>query len=549
MPLPKTNPALNPALQEGLHPDDIARMELRQKKTNEMIANLNDRLADIGSFAQSFQQGIYSSFGNNFITRAAVGMPQMMGDILDSFLLTEEDKKKKKDPIGSALEDILEELNTIDEHLMKSFGSTIKDAFDESFKKMDKKGESSDCCEKSLDVLNKILDTINKAFGETQQKEEPVVDLKENAQIVPYKDFKASDFTKNDRMNSFEPTEVFEVNPNRIGYSAPEKKDTLSSRVTNDSFIDVEPKPVVNRAVDVMLGTGGDKPINVNIVGAAIDRLNEMDREMEKMVSIIPLSTAEQDLESKEKNIVKPVKEDIKDVSNKKEIKEEKKEESPNKSEEPKKQSSILGSVMDTLGGIAETYGLTKGAKAVLGKGGSLLGKIPKGIAGAAAVTYGAANIADYGFGTLGFGKDSTGEDLKIDEAKDDANWNKMSFGEKIQSGFARGIEYVGSAVGFGNVAKEAEFERIKDETEYLNKKRINFSPDPALDKASMFERKTEELDASKSVNKTSDNSTQNNSVINNIKNTNIHPSRQGSKNTEPSYNRYLDTTFYFQGR
>ena len=292
-----------------------------------------------------------------------------------------------------------------------------------------------------------------------------------------------------------------------------------------------------------MLGMHGDKPINVNIVGAAIDRLNEMDKEMEKLVSVIPLSTAEEELESKKKN-VNPVREEIKNVSTKKEIKEE-----SIKSEEPKKEPSILGSAMDTLGGIAETYGLAKGAKAVLEAGGSLLGKIPKGIAGAAAVTYGAANLADYGFGKLGIGKDSSGEDLKIDEATDDSNWNKMTFGEKIQSGFARGVEYIGSAVGFDNVAREAETERIKKETEYLNKKQLDFSSDPTTDKASMFERKTEELDAKKSINKTGDNSTQNTSVVNNVRNNNIYPSRQGSKNEDTSYNRYLDTTFYFQGR
>ena len=548
MPLPNTNPALNPALQEGLHPDDIARMEIRQKKTNEMIANLNDRLADISSFGQSFQQGIYSSFGNNFITRAAVGVPQMMGDILDSLLLTDEDKKKKKDPIGSALDDILHELNVIDEHLMKSFGNTIKDAFDESFSKMGKsQGDSSDCCEKSLDVLNKILDTINRAFGEKEKREDPIVEIKDKNEIVSYKEFRASEMPQPSKMDSVDqPTEVFRVNPNRIGYSVPEKqvKGELASRVTKDSFIDVETKPnknetnsiidkkqivstepnkniidvetkpVANRAIDAMLGTTGDKPINVNIVGAAIDRLNEMDRDMEKMVSIIPLSTAEQELESKKQSTEKTPTREIRDVSNKKEIKEEKKEES-NKESEPKKESSILGSVMDALGGIAETYGLAKGAKAVLGAGGTLLSKIPKGLIGTAAAVTAEANVIDYGLGKFGVGKDASGNDIQIDDAKDDSNWNKMSFGEKAESGLYRGIEKVGSFIGLDNMIREAKSDRIKNESDYFAKKEnINFSPDPSLDKASYFERKTNEADVAKSGKDVTDTSTQNTSVI-----------------------------------
>jgi hypothetical protein len=266
------------------------------------------------------------------------------------------------------------------------------------------------------------------------------------------------------------------------------------------------------------------------------------------MISVIPLSTAETELEKKKKNL-NTIKQENKNIPDKNEIKKEKNEETK-KSEEPKNESSILGSAMDTLGGIAETYGITKGTKAVLGVGGSLLRKIPKGIIGTAAIAYGAANLTDYGLGKLGIGKDSSGEDLKINEVTDDANWNKMSFGEKVQSGFSRGIEYIGSAVGFGNIAREAESDRIKNETAYLNKKeKLNFSSDPALDKASMFERKTEELDVAKSVNKMGDSSMQNTSVINNVKNNNIYPSRQNSKNDEHSYNRYLDTTFYFQGR
>jgi len=113
------------------------------------------------------------------------------------------------------------------------------------------------------------------------------------------------------------------------------------------------------------------------------------------------------------------------------------------------------------------------------GKGGTL-GKVGRGLmtAGRAALPYAAAAgvavaggaAVDYGLGKLGVGKDKEGNDLQVDTAQDDANWAKMSTGQKIESGLARGIEKTGSALFLGNVSKEAQATRIKKETDYLNK-------------------------------------------------------------------------------
>ena len=106
-----------------------------------------------------------------------------------------------------------------------------------------------------------------------------------------------------------------------------------------------------------------------------------------------------------------------------------------------------------------------------LGKGLMTAGKavLPYALPAAAMIGTGAA--VDYGLGKLGVGKDKEGNDLKIDTKQDDANWAKMSMGQKIQSGVGRGIEKVGSALFLDNMSREAQADRVKNETEYFKDK------------------------------------------------------------------------------
>jgi hypothetical protein len=125
------------------------------------------------------------------------------------------------------------------------------------------------------------------------------------------------------------------------------------------------------------------------------------------------------------------------------------------------------------LGDLASGAPDLMGSKGKLGKmGGRLMtaGKAALPYAAAAGVAIAGGAAVDYGLGKLGVGKDKEGNDLQVDTAQDDANWAKMSTGQKIQSGLARGIEKTGSALFLGNVSKEAQSERIKKETDYLNK-------------------------------------------------------------------------------
>ena len=101
-------------------------------------------------------------------------------------------------------------------------------------------------------------------------------------------------------------------------------------------------------------------------------------------------------------------------------------------------------------------------------------GRLRGGATSLAMLGRGIAGVAvDYGLGEVGVGKDAEGEDLQIDEKQDDENWDKMTVGEKIQSGMARGVEKAGSSLFLGNIANEAKSERIKNETKYLKDRKV----------------------------------------------------------------------------
>jgi hypothetical protein len=114
-----------------------------------------------------------------------------------------------------------------------------------------------------------------------------------------------------------------------------------------------------------------------------------------------------------------------------------------------------------------------KGAGSVtdmLGGGKGKMGRLVKG----AAITGAAGYATDWAFGKFGVGKDKDGNDIEVseeDQAKDDSNWSKMSFLEKMESGAARGIEKAGSLFFLDNLANQAKADRIKNESAYFNKK------------------------------------------------------------------------------
>lgn len=133
------------------------------------------------------------------------------------------------------------------------------------------------------------------------------------------------------------------------------------------------------------------------------------------------------------------------------------------------------------LGDAAGLAGIGSAAKsaggAILNAGKSFITSPVGATVAAGAAMYGAGRLVDWGAGKLGVGKDEKGNDLQLDTKADDANWNRMSWFEKAQSGVARGIEKVGGFVA-PNMANQAAADRIKKESEYFaNQDRASVAP------------------------------------------------------------------------
>lgn len=88
-------------------------------------------------------------------------------------------------------------------------------------------------------------------------------------------------------------------------------------------------------------------------------------------------------------------------------------------------------------------------------------GRLGTAILRRAPILIGAA-AADTALGMMGVGG------KQINDDQDEENWNRMSTFQKAQSGFARGIEKVGTVFGMGNVANEARYNRVMSETNYF---------------------------------------------------------------------------------
>jgi hypothetical protein len=136
----------------------------------------------------------------------------------------------------------------------------------------------------------------------------------------------------------------------------------------------------------------------------------------------------------------------------------------------------LLKGKVGSLAAAALSMAKSAGSK-VLSAGKTLMGAAAARLAPAALsvarVVKGLAPSAILGFlgdsiaGMLGLGDNIDDEALS---KQDDANWERMTTSEKIESGLARAIESLGGLFGLGNLVKETRDKRVKTETEYLDK-------------------------------------------------------------------------------
>ena len=118
------------------------------------------------------------------------------------------------------------------------------------------------------------------------------------------------------------------------------------------------------------------------------------------------------------------------------------------------------GTVAETAG-AARTGGLLARAAPLLARAAPLVAGAAPYVAGGAVLAAGGA-LLDSGLGALGVGK------APVDTKQDDANWEKMSLGEKMLSGLARGMEGGSRLLFMDNLANAAAAYRIANETKYL---------------------------------------------------------------------------------
>lgn len=122
--------------------------------------------------------------------------------------------------------------------------------------------------------------------------------------------------------------------------------------------------------------------------------------------------------------------------------------------------SNMIGNILEKVGlGGPGGAGLG-GPGGAAGKGG-LLGKLGS-LLTTYAIAAGGGFVADAAMGQMGVGN------KKINETADQANWEKMTTGEKFQSGLARGVEKLGEMFFLGNLVNQAKSERIANESAYL---------------------------------------------------------------------------------
>jgi hypothetical protein len=102
MPLPNTSTddqgRVNPSIRTNLQQQN-ARITAQQQKIAEILAMVQDRLTNITSVKQTVQQGAFNAFGNNFITRGAFQIGDMLSDAFDTLIDNRTDEEKQqKDP-------------------------------------------------------------------------------------------------------------------------------------------------------------------------------------------------------------------------------------------------------------------------------------------------------------------------------------------------------------------------------------------------------------------------------------------------------------------
>lgn len=596
MKLPNVNLPTNPAEQDSENQIDADRGLL--KENTEILNKLNDNLKNISSVGKNFQTGVYDASGNNtFAAYGAKGIPSMLTDFID----TVRGDENKNQPSKLYFDEVFKELKNIDKKISEAFGAAIKEVFAEKSQMTFVANNYNKNSENGFDVLSGIIDRLESVFGQSEKKSktqyartkstmfaEPIeIDAKvlplnsrskknsvrlddiqyaseknynkvekiienKNSQkdLVVFENNKYS--TANPAVNTTMFAEPIKINPNALNknvdladstskpsmvnvksYNPILSKESQQIRNTNTSKINTDNSNTIINAVLKLLTktnrTDKQDTADVRIVGKALDVLIGI----EKSITDVNRPKTEGEFSSKQLEKDQSSNRNAEMSVEKTTIKKQQTQETTDdiRAAEPNK-SSLLGSAIDAAQGIAGAAMVAGGAKKVLGKVGKIVGK------GA-----GLGTISAMG---LDFVADAVGKTTKsgaiLDVASDVAGM--ASTGALIGSvvpGIGTAVGATGGAVIGGVTGLYKNIDTIFGKSP---KQKMEYA---ATEKSPIFEESVNELEK---INKQSEQKmyaredSANKVIASTVKNNNIFPTRQSTKNDDFSFNRYLDKSF-----
>ena len=534
------------------NPNAFTRQNSQTQKIEEILTNISARLGNITNIRTQSQSAVYDAFGNNFLTRGATQITDSIADSIESVFAKKE--APKEDPIAKALKEqskVLEQLSLAINN--KSSGSSNFDELIELTKNAEETRQQVVTRLEKISVENHDFYNANITLLEDQKKvaDKHLELLKSLANRSTRRRKKIGD--DSEPSVSPEPAHI-------IDFETPDE-DLLAMK-TETVTTPVEEKKEEQREIK-----------QVTLLEKIASAMIDTSKLLKQFVSASPLSNQETELE-KYRN-----KDTITDVVD------GQKAPKPN----PWKRAldgatdidanamgfmKMVGAVILGMTSVIKffTSGPMKALLAILGALGSL--KLP-GLGGASVPTPspttrgpsvptpapvpnsppvpdkkpgGAGKVGkfgkafakgaipailaalaltaiDEGLGAMGVG------DKQIDEVKDSANWDRMQTLEKVTSGAIRGAEKIGSFAGLDNVMNEVRAYRIEKETSYLDEQMRQIS-DTQRDieqenRRFMNRAAAATQEAAKST------------VINN---STFIPARTPVKNTDESFNRYLNS-------
>lgn len=535
--------------------DTMLEDQSAEKKNDPLKAALEDILKELNEIDEHISTAFGDSIKNAF------------RDVMSEM----DSKNKRSTDSDDCCEKNAEILSGVLDRLDSVFGDSAQN-------------ESSMRNSPNADQILSAIDTLNRRDDQTNRQKPPG-----GNDMVVYQQPEFKDINSFDRLPS--PNKVVDSSGgNDMVVYEPEatkpKKGTLASSIKQDSVVDVEPKKqksplirvfdvpnlnnkkkrtlpiadaintmgddksdgMIKKIIDLLTKTTVKKEtpsvVDVNIVGKAFDKLIGIESAMVSMMRDIPISSQETLLEQESterkrlidsRSLSSRKDSDITDVQEKPAT--ESKKESDIQPAPESEKKSLLDTVLDTAGTIAEVAGVAKGAGALIGKAGKAFGKLGKAGKGT-----GIGGLASIG---LDFAADAVGTNTKTGASLDVLSdvTGMASTGALIGSVVPGVGTAAGAAVG-GLVGGATSLYKNWD-TLFESPKSQKISQMPTQ-KSATLEESTSELDRmQKDVENKKNSIDGNNTVISNsIKNTNVFPARQTTKNDDLSFNRYLDKSF-----